>query len=226
MRVAGGPLRVAIADDSGLFRSSLTHLLEASGIRVTAGVATGGELAATVRKDPPDAVILDIGMPPTFTDEGIRTAAELRRAHPGLGILVLSHYDVTSYASELLSTVGNGIGYLLKDKVADVGVLLDALDRVAAGEQVVDDGIVMRLLRKKTRPTGIDTLSEREHHVLRLMAEGRSNQGIANEMRLAPKTVENQVTAIFTKLGLDHSQAGNTRVRAVLEYLRSAGPAR
>lgn len=216
-------MRVAIADDSGLFRSSLALLLQASGAEVTASVSSGTELIAVVRSQPPDAVILDIQMPPTFTDEGIRTAAQLRQTYPGMGLLVLSTYAETTYASQLLEAVDSGVGYLLKDKVTDIDALMDGLARVSAGEQVIDHSIVMRLLTRNRKSSRIDTLNEREHAVLRLMAEGRSNLGIANVLFLSPRTVENHVTGVFAKLDLDYCDTDNNRVRAVLTFLRSSG---
>lgn len=218
-------MRLAIAEDSGLFRSSLKLLLEASGAQVTASTASGTELLAAIRADPPDVAILDIRMPPTFTDEGISTAAELRRLHPQTGILVLSTYAETSYASQLLEAVSTGVGYLLKDNVTDVGTLMDSLARVAAGETVIDPSIVRRLLARNRKPSKIDTLNDRERAVLRHMAEGRSNLGIAKELFLSPRTVETHVTSIFTKLGLDQAVTDNNRVLAVLVFLRSADSA-
>jgi DNA-binding NarL/FixJ family response regulator len=218
-------MRLAIAEDSGLFRSSLKLLLEASGAQVTASTASGPELLAAVHGNPPDVAILDIRMPPTFTDEGISAAAELRRLHPGIGILMLSTYAETSYASQLLETVSAGVGYLLKDNVTDVGALMDSLARVAAGETVIDPSIVRRLLRRNRQASAVDTLNERERAVLRHMAEGRSNLGIAKELFLSPRTVETHVTSIFTKLGLDQAVTDNNRVLAVLAFLRSGDPA-
>jgi DNA-binding NarL/FixJ family response regulator len=214
-------MRLAIAEDSGLFRSSLTLLLQASGAEVTLGVASGAELLAAIGGDVPDVAILDIRMPPTFTDEGVSTAAELRRLYPRVGILVLSTYAETSYASELLETVPTGVGYLLKDNVTDAGTLMDSLARVADGETVIDPVIVRRLLHRNRKPSKIDTLNERERAVLRHMAEGRSNLGIAKELFLSARTVEAHVTSIFIKLGLDQADTDNNRVRAVLTYLRS-----
>jgi len=217
-------MRLAIAEDSGLFRSSLTLLLEASGAQVTASTPSGTELLAAIRTSPPDVVILDIRMPPSFTDEGIRTAAELRGLYPRIGILVLSTYVETRYASRLLETVSTGVGYLLKDNVTDVGALMDSLARVAAGETVIDPTIVRRLLDRNRKPSPIDMLNERERMVLQYMAEGRSNLGIAKELFLSPRTVETHVTSVFTKLGLDQTETDNNRVRAVLAFLRSADP--
>jgi DNA-binding NarL/FixJ family response regulator len=216
------PMRLAIAEDSGLFRTSLALLLEAYGAEVTASTSSGAELVTAIRPDPPDVVILDIRMPPTFTDEGIRTAEELRGRYPRLGILVLSTYAETGYASQLLDAVSTGVGYLLKDNVTDATALMDSLARVAAGETVLDPTIVRRLLQRNRTPSTIDTLNERERTVLRHMAEGRSNVGIARELYLSPRTVETHVTSVFTKLGLEASDNENNRVRAVLAFLRSA----
>jgi DNA-binding NarL/FixJ family response regulator len=214
-------MRLAIAEDSGLFRSSLALLLAASGAQVIASVGSGAELLAAIGTNPPDAVILDIRMPPTFTDEGISAATELRRLYPRVGVLVLSTYAETSYASQLLETVPTGVGYLLKDNVTDAGTLIDSLARVAGGETVIDPTIVRRLLQKDRRPSAMDSLNERERGVLRHMAEGRSNLGIAKELYLSPRTVEAHVTSIFMKLGLDQAETENNRVRAVLTFLRS-----
>lgn len=216
-------MRLAIAEDSGLFRSSLALLLEASGAEVTASTGSGPELLEALGARLPDAVIIDIRMPPSFTDEGIATAAELRRLYPHVGILVLSTYAETSYASQLLETVPTGVGYLLKDNVTDAPTLMDSLARVAAGETVIDPAIVRRLLERNRAPNQIDTLNERERAVLAHMAEGRSNVGIAKELFLSPRTVEAHVTSIFGKLRLDQVETDNNRVRAVLAFLRSAG---
>ena len=215
-------MRIAIAEDSGLFRSSLALLLEASGAQVTASTSTGAELLATIAASPPDVVILDIRMPPSFTDEGIRTAAELRGIHPRTGILVLYTYAETRYASQLLETVSTGVGYLLKDNVTDATALMDSLARVAAGETVIDPTIVRRLLHRNRKPSKIDMLNERERAVLQRMAEGRSNLGIAKQLSLSARTVETHITSVFTKLGLDQTDNDNNRVRAVLTFLRSA----
>jgi DNA-binding NarL/FixJ family response regulator len=219
-------VRIAIAEDSGLFRSSLALLLRSLGAEVTATVASGVELLAAIRGSAPDAVILDIRMPPSFTDEGIRTAHEIRALYPDTGILVLSTYAETNYASQLLDTVRSGVGYLLKDNVTDAGALMESLERVAAGETVVDPAIVRRLLGRSRKPSVMDTLNEREFEVLRHMAEGRSNLGIAKELYLSARTVETHVTSVFTKLGLISSDTENNRVRAVLAFLRSSGAPR
>jgi DNA-binding NarL/FixJ family response regulator len=215
-------MRLAIAEDSGLFRSSLRLLLEASGAEITASVGSGTELLAAVKADPPDVAILDIRMPPTFTDEGITTAAQLRALDPAVGILMLSTYAELSYANQLLDAVNAGVGYLLKDNVTDIGTLMDSLARVSDGETVIDPTIVRSLLLRKRRPSAIDALNERERAVLGCMAEGRSNLGIAKDLIISPRTVETHVTGIFLKLGLDQADTENNRVRAVLAFLRSA----
>ncbi len=216
-------MRVAIAEDSGLFRSSLVLLLNSLGAEVTTAVPSGAELLAAIEASPPDAAILDIRMPPTFTDEGIRTAHELRSLHPDVGILVLSTYAETRYASQLLEIVSAGVGYLLKDNVTDADALMDSLARVADGGTVLDPAIVRRLLERNRKPSMTATLNERELAVLRHMAQGRSNLGIARELFLSARTVETHVTSVFTKLGLTQSDTTNNRVRAVLAFLRSAG---
>jgi DNA-binding NarL/FixJ family response regulator len=219
-------MHIAIAEDSGLFRSSLVLLLRSLGAEVTVSVASGAELLTAIRDSPPEVAILDIRMPPTFTDEGIRAAQEIRALYPDTGILVLSTYAESGYASQLLETVRSGVGYLLKDNVTDADALMESLERVAAGETVVDPAIVRRLLGRKRMPSLMDTLNEREFAVLRHMAEGRSNLGIAKELYLSARTVEAHVTSVFTKLGLTSSDTENNRVRAVLTFLRSAAPQR
>jgi len=218
-------LRLAIADDSALFRSGLVLLLEAAGAEVTAQVSAGPELITAIKPDPPDAVILDIRMPPTFTGEGIEAAAQIRAADPAIGILLLSTFAEASYASQLLDAVGHGVGYLLKDNVTDADALMDALARVAAGEIAIDQSIVARLLQRNRTPGLVSVLNEREQAVLTQMAEGRSNLGIAQQLYLSPRTVEAHVTSIFTKLRLEATDTDNNRVRAVLAFLRSASPA-
>lgn len=217
-------MRLAIAEDSGIFRNSLTVLLETSGAQITASAPDGTALLEAIKADPPDAVLLDIRMPPSYTDEGIQTAAELRRLHPPVGILVLSTYADSRLAAQLLDAVPDGVGYLLKDNVTDAGALMAGLTRVAAGEIVIDQTIVRQLLQRSREPSLIGMLNEREQAVLREMAEGRSNLGISRQLFLSPRTVETHVTSIFGKLGLDQTDTDNNRVRAVLRFLRSAAP--
>jgi DNA-binding NarL/FixJ family response regulator len=226
-------VRIAIADDSALFRSGLVLLLEASGARVTTQASSGEELIASIfparpdhgpdGPDGPDAVILDLRMPPTYTGEGIHAAAEIRARDAGIGILVLSTFAEASYASQLMEAVGHGVGYLLKDNVTDAGHLISQLERIVAGETVLDATVVRRLLARKRSAGRIDTLNPRERDVLARMAEGRSNVGIAKDLYLSPRTVEAHVTSVFGKLGLDQTDTDNNRIRAVLAYLRLAG---
>jgi DNA-binding NarL/FixJ family response regulator len=216
-------VRIALADDSALFRSGLVLLLEASGAEVTAQACSGAELLASIAPDRPDAVILDLRMPPTFTGEGISAAAEIRSRDAGIGILVLSTFAEASYASQLMEAVSYGVGYLLKDNVTDAANLLSQLRRIVAGETVVDPSIVRRLIERKRRASKMDALNPREREVLGRMAEGRSNVGIARDLHLSPRTVETHVTSVFAKLGLDQAYTDNNRVRAVLTFLRSAG---
>jgi DNA-binding NarL/FixJ family response regulator len=214
-------VRLAIADDSGLFRDSLRLLLEQAGAEVTVSAASGPELLAAVRRQrPPDAVVLDIRMRPSLRDEGITTAVELRQLYPGMGILLLSAHTEIGYASRLLDAVPAGVGYLLKDNVMNVADLMSALGRVAAGGMALEPTIVQRLLSSR-KPGRLDALNDRERDVLQLMAEGRSNLGIAQELFLSPRTIEAHVTSIFNKLGLDQSSTENNRVLAVLTLLRA-----
>jgi DNA-binding NarL/FixJ family response regulator len=215
-------VRIAIADDSALFRSGLVLLLQASGAEVTSQASSGQELMASIAPDPPDAVILDLRMPPTYTGEGISTAAEIRSRDPDIGILVLSTFAEARYASQLMDAVSHGVGYLLKDNVTDADNLIGQLGRVVAGETVIDPSIVRRLLQRKRRASRIEALNPREREVLGRMAEGRSNVGIAKDLHLSPRTVEAHVTSVFTKLGLDQTDTDNNRIRAVLTFLRSA----
>jgi DNA-binding NarL/FixJ family response regulator len=214
-------MRVAVADDSALFRQGLALLLGDQGIEVTAQTAHGQQLLAAVNADPPDVAILDIRMPPTFTDEGLATAAQLRRFHPRVAVLMLSTYAETPYAVRLLQGGARGAGYLLKDRVTDAAALVDALHRLAAGETVVDPDIVTTLVAQQRRVSQLDLLTDREREVLRLLAEGRSNSGIGRVLHLSPKTVEAHVASVFTKLGLSDDPHDNRRVLAVLAWLRS-----
>ena len=216
-------MRVAVADDSGIFRTGLTTLLSIAGIDVTADEATGAALLRAVESDCPDAVVLDIRMAPTFTDEGLATAEVLRRRFPELGVLVLSTYSETAYAARLLAASSRSVGYLLKDRVADLKTLTDALTRIVAGECVIDPGIIVRLLDQHRVASRLDTFSDRERDILRLMAEGRSNSRIGEELFISTKTVEAHVAAVFSKLGLYPTSNDNRRVLAVLRWLRANG---
>jgi DNA-binding NarL/FixJ family response regulator len=214
-------LRVVIAEDAALFRDGLTRLIESRGHRVEAAVTDGDELLAAVAEHEPDVAVADVRMPPTHTDEGLRAAIELRSRHPGTGVLVLSQYIETRYAARLLEGSAAGVGYLLKDRVADVAEFTDALERVAAGGTALDPEVVSQLVRASRRSSGLDELTPRERDVLALMAEGRSNAGIAGALVVSPSVVEKHVASIFGKLRLPPSEADNRRVLAVLRYLGS-----
>jgi DNA-binding NarL/FixJ family response regulator len=216
-------VRVALADDSALFRKGLAALLAASDVEVTAAVPSGADLLQAVAVDLPDAVVLDLRMPPSFTDEGLVTAERLRARYPTLGVLVLSTYAEVSYAARLLQTGTRHVGYLLKDRVEDSDALLDALQRVVAGGSVVDPDIVRRLMGRQRITQTVDQLTPREREVLQLMAEGRSNAAIGKELYLSAKTVETHIAQVFAKLGLPQSSDDNRRVLAVLTYLRGTG---
>ncbi|GAA3394438.1 response regulator transcription factor [Cryptosporangium minutisporangium] len=216
---AGRTLRVAIADDAALFREGLRLLLEAAGVEVVHQARDGTELLSLVDGDVPDVVILDIRMAP-HPEGGLDTAEKLRERHPQLGILMLSQYAEAPYLMRLLKRLGSsGLGYRLKDQVADVETLRGALLRIVAGETVVEPELVDRLAAEG--PHELDRLSAREMDVLRSMAEGHSNEGIAAELHLTTKTVENNIARIFTKLDLPADTTQNRRVIAVLRYFRA-----
>jgi DNA-binding NarL/FixJ family response regulator len=214
-------VRVGIADDGALWRAGLASLLTEAGKVVTTLAPDGAQLLRAVAWDPPDAVIIDIRMPPTFTDEGITTAIELSRRFPAISVLVLSTFADASYAERLLSARRSGIGYLLKDRLDDIKALTAALDRICSGECVVDPGLVRRLMGRPGHRDVLALLTDREKDVLRLMAEGRSNIGICQELHLSAKTVETHISAVFTKLGLESVTVDNRRVIAVLTWLRA-----
>jgi serine/threonine-protein kinase len=215
-------VRVVIADDELLLREGVARLLLDAGIDTAATVGTADALLSAVARTRPDVVLVDIRMPPEHRDEGLVAAREIRAAHPGTGVLVLSHYVEATYALRLLEDQPEGCGYLLKERVSDVAVLVDALRRVAEGECVIDPTIVRQLLGKPRDPGPLDDLTERERHVLEAMAEGYSNQAIARRLYLAPKTVEANINRVLRKLGISGSTEGNRRVLAVLTYLRSS----
>lgn len=220
-------MRVMIAEDSGLLRHLLTGVLTAHGWSVTGAVGTADELLCLVDSDPPDMVVLDIRMPPYHRDEGLQAACRIRRRHPGVGLLVLSHYAETSYAVRLLEHADHSVGYLVKDRVQDVPRLMEALDRVAAGEVVIDPEVVRAVMNRRRLVDPLAHLTPSERDVLALMAEGLANATIAARLHHSQKTVEKRVTAICQKLGLSNQQhdraAVNVRVLAVLAYLRSTG---
>jgi DNA-binding NarL/FixJ family response regulator len=215
-------VRVAIVDDSSLFREGLSALLHSAGVDVIVQAPDGTSLLTALQDSEPDIVILDIRMPPTFTDEGLATAQAVRQSYPDIGLLLLSTYAETAYAVQVLDIGERAIGYLLKDRVRDVRTLLDALDRIVSGEAVIDPDIIQRLLRRQRASSVLDRLPPRERQVLQLMAEGRSNWGISQELSLQTKTIEHYIASLFAHLGLDDSTEDNRRVLATLTYLRSA----
>jgi DNA-binding NarL/FixJ family response regulator len=214
-------VRVVIAEDLALLRDGMVRLLEANGFQVVAAVDNADALVHEVRLEKPDVAIVDIRLPPTFRDEGLRAALELRRTSPETAILVVSQYVERTYATELLAGAGSagGIGYLLKDRVMDVGDFVDAVRRVGSGGAALDPEVVAQLLGRRRGPSLEETLTPRELEVLALMAEGRSNAGIAEVLVLSVGAVEKHVASIFQKLRLASSEAGNRRVLAVLAYL-------
>ena len=215
------PLRVVLADDATVIREGLARLLAEEGFDVVAQVGDAGDLLAHVDRDQPDIAIVDIRMPPTFTDEGLVAAQEIRAAHPDVGVLVLSQYVDVAYAMKLVSEESQRVGYLLKDRIADVPELAAALQRIADGGSVVDPSLVGELV---AAPAGQDPLAEltaREREVLALLAEGRTDRGIATLLYVTPKTVEAHVRSIFRKLSLPSDATENRRVHAVLTFLRA-----
>ncbi len=210
-----------VADDAALFRAGIGRLLADAGFDVTAEVGDAVALLAAVERDPPDAVVVDIRMPPTHTTEGLDAARLITARSPDVGVLVLSAHVEPHYAMRLVESGASGTGYLLKERVADAGELADAVRRVAAGGVVIDPGVVAQLVGRRRVRNPLDALSEREREVLAVMAEGRSNQAICERLFLSPKTVEAYVHNVFTKLDLHPAADANRRVLAVLAYLRS-----
>jgi DNA-binding NarL/FixJ family response regulator len=212
-------VRIVIAEDAAMMREGLIRLLTDRGHEVCAAVADGPALLAAVARHRPDVTVVDIRMPPTHTDEGLRAALELRDRHPGTGVLVFPQYIETRYASQLLAGGAAGVGYLLKDRVADVAEFADALARVGGGGTALDPEVVSQLLA--AGQPGVAALTPREREVLTLMAEGRSNAGIGKALVLSTGAVEKHVASIFGKFGLPPSDNDNRRVLAVLHYLSS-----
>ena len=214
-------MRVVLAEDSVLLREGVARLLEEAGFEVVGQAGTAEELLLKVRSYSPEVAIVDIRMPPTHTDEGLRAALELRRDFPGTGVLVFSQYIETRYAARLLGRTAAGVGYLLKDRVADVVEFVEALTRVAAGGTALDPEVVSQLLRASRHADGLATLTAREREVLALMAEGRSNTGIGRILWIAEGTVEKHVRNIFQKLQLPDAPDDHRRVLAVIAFLGS-----
>ena len=215
-------MRVVIADDELLLREGLARLLTDAGVDVVGTASTAADLLRLVAVSRPDVALVDIRMPPTHTDEGLRAAEEIRASYPEVGVLVLSHHVESAYAMRLLEEHPERSGYLLKDRVSDIAVLTDALQRLTEGESVVDPTIVTRLIRRPRDPNPVSELTEREREVLTLIAEGRSNQAISDRLSLSPKTVEAHIRAIFMKLGLEEARDDHRRVLAVLAWLRDS----
>ncbi|MEU9129381.1 response regulator transcription factor [Kitasatospora sp. NPDC048540] len=216
-------MRVVIAEDSAILRDGLAQLLAMRGVEVVASVGDGETLLAAVAAHRPDAAVVDVRMPPTGTDEGLRAAVRIRQEHPGTGVLIFSQYVETRYAAQLLGDGGAGVGYLLKERVVDIGEFVDALARVAAGGTALDPQVVSQLFGASRRAAALDALTPREREVLALMAQGRTNQSIAAGLVVSERAVEKHIANIFTKLGLPAADGGHRRVLAVLRYLESGG---
>jgi DNA-binding NarL/FixJ family response regulator len=214
-------VRVVIADDSGLLRDGLASMLTEAGVEVLGTAADAEELMTLVEAVQPDVAVVDIRMPPTYTHEGAKAALELRQRHPDLGILLLSQSLESRYVTDLARTHARGFGYLLKDRVTDVKVLLDALSSIGAGGTVLDPEVVSHLLGRNELVDQLDRLSERERDVLELMAQGLSNRAIAERLVIEVKTVETHIARILTKLDLHQTPDEHRRVLAVLAWLRS-----
>jgi len=214
-------MRVIVAEDVMLMREGIVRLLREAGVEVIAQASDGDSVLSLVALEKPDAVVLDIRMPPTHTDEGIVIAGRIRESFPGTGVLVLSQYVESAWAMQLLQEHPEGVAYLLKERVMDAGALVEALRRVCEGETVVDPTIVARLMGRKRRGDPLGDLTAREREVLGLVAEGLSNRAIAERLVVAERTVETHMTAIFGKLGLEESADQHRRVLAVLTLLRA-----
>jgi DNA-binding NarL/FixJ family response regulator len=219
--MAEAGLRVLVADDSVLLREGLVRLLEEGGCEVVAQAGDAEELLRKARGHKPDVAVIDVRMPPDNTDDGLRAAITIRGEQPETAVLVLSQYIEEQYAVELIGEAHEGVGYLLKERVTDVGTLVDAVHRVAGGGSVIDPEVVSRLLRRHRRQDPIEALSDREREVLGLMAEGRSNHAIATQLVVTERAVEKHVTSIFSKLDLPPAEDDHRRVLAVLTFLRA-----
>jgi DNA-binding NarL/FixJ family response regulator len=213
-------IRVVVGEDQPIVREGIVRVLEDSGFDVVGTAADAPDLLRKTRAHKPDIVVTDIQMPPENTDDGLRAALEIRASQPGVGVMVLSQFLEDRYALELVEQGADGVGYLLKEKVGDLVVFTDAVRRVAAGGSALDADVVARLVGRKRTDSPVDELTKREREVLSLMAEGRSNQGIAHELVVTVAAVERHVTSIFSKLGLHQTPEGHRRILAVLQYLK------
>jgi DNA-binding NarL/FixJ family response regulator len=219
--VVDGPIRVVVGEDQPLLREGIVRVLQDSGFQVVASAADAAEMVGKVHAYQPDIVVTDIQMPPDRTDDGLRAALEIRASQPAVGVLVLSQFLEDRYAFELVSAGAQGVGYLLKEKVGDLDTFTDAVRRVAGGGSALDPDVVARLIGRPRRNSPLDQLSKREREVLALIAEGRSNAGVAQALVISVAAVERHVTSIFDKLGLHQSSEQHRRVLAVLTYLRA-----
>jgi DNA-binding NarL/FixJ family response regulator len=216
-------VRILICEDSALLREGLVRVLEDAGHTLVAAVPDALRLEEVVAGTAPELCILDVRLPPTWTDEGIRAALTLRTVSPDLPLLVLSQYVEERYASDLIAAKGGALGYLLKDRVADVTDFLEAIERIGAGATVLDPEVVAQLLSRRARDDRMLRLTDRESTVLSLIAEGRSNQAIAKALHVSEGSVEKHVTSLFQKLGLEQDESGNRRVLAALAHLEHGG---
>jgi DNA-binding NarL/FixJ family response regulator len=214
-------MRVMLADDAVLFREGMARILTDAGFTVTGQAGDGPALLNLVRADPPDVVVVDLRMPPGYASEGIETAAAIRAMSPGIGVMLLSQYVEVHHALRLMTDFDGGVGYLLKDRVSDLGAFGGDVRKVARGQTVIDPELVTRLVARRRERDPLDELTDREQAVLALMAQGLSNAAIAADLHLAVKTVEAHVTSIFTKLGLVQHEREHRRVLAVLKFLRA-----
>jgi DNA-binding NarL/FixJ family response regulator len=218
----GGSIRIVLAEDSLLLREGIARILTDVGFEVVAQVGTADELLSIIRSERPEVAVVDIRMPPTHSDEGLRAAEAIRAEHgDAVGVLVLSQYVETTFALRLVTEGAGGVGYLLKDRVADLDDIADAVRRVARGGSVIDPEIVAQLVNRRRERGPLDELTEREREVLALMAEGRSNQAICERLFVTPKTIEAHIASIFSKLELFPAPDDHRRVLAVLTYLRA-----
>ncbi len=216
-------MRIVICEDSALLREGLVRVLEDAGHEIAASLPDAGRLDETVDATAPDLCILDVRLPPSWTDEGIRAALALRNRMPHLAVLVLSQYVEERYAADLIASSGGALGYLLKDRVADVSDFLEAIDRIGGGATVLDPEVVAQLLSRRRRDERMQRLTDREASVLALIAEGRSNQAIAKALHVSEGSVEKHITAVFQKLDLEPDESGNRRVLAALAHLEHGG---